>query len=211
MERINFDRKSVEQVRFAVPLNLTVDPTRKVQGYAAVWDVIGSQPGEFPIFPLGSCVLPNYAVVLMYNHNSDWQLATEDNNSLTLSSDAHGLKIVGQLDQTFIEDFVVAKLGNGTIRGMSLGMYPVKSHKEQRLIGDADVTGNSELRPLLGQTITVTVYDRWLLDEVTITGKPVFPQTSVANFARAEDKAKELAAEWEREIDETLLRGSTLD
>jgi HK97 family phage prohead protease len=195
MKRINFDKSANAATfkRLAIAKQFAVSGERGLKGYAAVWDKISAfTGGEFALFPKGSAVLPTYQVRCLYNHNDDYTLAVESNGSLVVAQDDVGVSVNATLDDTFIDNFVYTKVSKGTIGGMSVGIYPITTHIERRVVSNEDAATNAELVDYIGDEIAVTVYDQWLLDEVTFTANPAFPQTTAEIFARNEGaKAKE--------------------
>jgi HK97 family phage prohead protease len=218
MKRITFnkgtDKSAFRRLELKAPLTFaSADNGTAIRGYAAVWDALtGDRGGFYEVFAKGSMRLPHYPVVLLYNHNEDYLLASEQNDTLKFSEDAQGIALTATLDKTFIEDYIVAKMKKGTIKGMSIGMYAMKSHKATYTVTEADGKGNSELANLVGKSVDVLIHDEWLLDELTITGRPAFPQTSIETFSRDnEGKSKEKDESIDSYIWEAHLRGFPLD
>src|ERR1700722_1202273 len=187
MQKINFDKQANADKFKRLPLKLSVnkDNGNQLSGYVVVWDVLSTdRGGYYGLFPKGSMVLPTYPITMLYNPNDNWLLVTEHQYSLSVGEGDHGVPIGGTLEDTFIEQFVKTKMVSGVIKGMSVGMYALQFHNEMRVVTPQDAAGNTELIPLIGQTVEVEVYDQWLIDEVTITGRPSLPQTDIALLAK---------------------------
>ena len=208
MKRIEFNKTtnaaSFKRIEFEA--ELSVEGTR-VRGYATKWNKLSGDRGGFlALFPPGSMRLPTYEITCQYNHDDNWLLASENAEAcpLVVGEDDMGVPIEAVLGDTFLDHYVVSKIKAGVIKGMSLGMYALKLHREERVVTAEDAAENAELLPLVGQTVEVEVYDEWLLDEVTITGRPALPQTSVeiatkrpsmsAMFAKEEEAVEEAPA-----------------
>lgn len=100
-------------------------------------------------------------VFAFYSHDSKDVLGSTGNGTLRLNADAYGLRVeIDPPDTSYARD-VCELVEDGYVRGMSFGMFPVKSHT---------VREGGE---------TVTVYDEIIVDEVTITCIPAFPETSI--------------------------------
>lgn len=202
MERINFNKEEHKAnfQRFAAsPKNnkfAVGEDGRTVSGYVAVWDVLsGDRGGYLALFPKDSAVLPTYPITVQWNHNDDYVLATEDNASAVITIDEYGVLVTAKLEDTYIDNYVLTKIKSGVIKGMSVGMYSLVTHREQREVTSADADGNPELIPYIGKTVSIEVYDKWVLDEATITGRPAFPQTDIGiaappNFSKKEEGVK---------------------
>ena len=192
MERIHFDKtKHDKQRREAFSGNFTADGN-SVKGYAAVWDVPSCDRGGFYVlFPQGSMVLPDYDVRLLYNHDDNLIMGRESNDSLIVASDSIGVTIDGRLDDTYLDDFVLKRINRKDINGMSVGLYVLKSHTDERVISVEDVKGNPSLTDMLGETVTVEIYDQWLMDECSICPNPAFPQTNIESYSRTQEPKQE--------------------
>lgn len=190
MKRINFDKQAnkelFKRITFNEVENQEADNSaRTLKGYVAKWNVLSTdRGGYFVALPPNSMVLPNYPVTLQFNHNSDYILATEANGTLSIETNDIGVSINANLDDTYIDNYVLTKVKRKTIKGMSFGTYVLSSHTETRVITPEDAVGNSELAQFVGKEATIEVYDQWLLDEATITGVPSFPQTSIEAFEK---------------------------
>ena len=177
MKKVQFN-KTKESFR-KLPLTFAATDTG-FKGYVTVFNALSGDRGGFlALFPPDSLNLPFYDVVSYYNHNDDLILGSESSGTLKIGVDDKGVFVEGVLGDTYLDQFIKDRIQRGIIKGMSAGIYVLNLHREKRVITEADTATNIELLSLLGQEVEVEIYDQWVLDEVTITGRPALPQTSV--------------------------------
>jgi HK97 family phage prohead protease len=164
----------VEKIRFHTPANAVkfqvitpelpdgdkedadeeVLPTLK--GYAIVWNAISTDARKASIAP-GSVKFTN-PVLAMYGHDDKCILGNTANGTLTLTQDSYGLLVsITPPDTSYARD-VCELVEDGYVAGMSFGMF------------GNDFTDKDGVR----------TYTDILVDEVTITAVPAFPQTSIS-------------------------------
>lgn len=201
MDRIKFDKeankakfKKLTVERFAVKEGTELT----LSGYCVVFNVLSTDRGGYVVsIPPGSMKLPDYDVVALYNHDDSHILGRVSNGSLSFSEDATGLLVTITLADTQYNRDLYAQVQRQDIKGMSFGAYPLKTRAEKRTITEADVAPDSGLTAYIGKELDVEHYEEWLLDEVTVTGLPAFPQTTleVADSKPAEPKEEPKAEE----------------
>jgi len=159
------------------------DDVATIRGYAAVfnaetviWGLFREQiaPGAF------RDALKSSDTVALFNHDPNYPLARESNDTLRLSEDKRGLKYEADLDLTDPDaQKVRSKIERGTVKGSSFGFTV-----------EEDEWDESEMKqgkmPLRTITRIGELYD---VSPVTF---PAYPQTSVS--ARSKEKALALMA-----------------
>jgi HK97 family phage prohead protease len=220
VERLTFDKVAHKDAfrRFNLPTSAVTfaqdGQALRLKGYFLVWGVLSSDRGGYLVrFAKGGMRLPSYDVVAYYNHDDNIILAREDNGSLAISQDDKGGYMEATLvDGTFEKD-LVKRVESGLIKGMSCGLYAIKTHMEKQLVLPEDAAGNPDLTPFVGLEVDVEVWDECLLDEVTITPRPAFQQTSVESFNKEEpqEEPAEIEADNANYEYEAELIGMSLD
>ncbi|TGD85133.1 HK97 family phage prohead protease [Mycolicibacterium sp. CH28] len=151
--------------RFAT-LETSITRNRLV-GYAVVYDQLTDLgPCLERIAPTAfNAVLtkPNLDVLGLLNHNRVQLLARMSNDSLRLSSDAHGLEFEMKLLETTLANDVRAMVESKLITGCSFGFYP----------GEADWSVH-ESRELWTHTSVAG------LEDVSVVNDPQYQGTSVS-------------------------------
>ena len=220
MERIKFDKeKNKDQFRTLYSgkaFSSLVDSSGnlKLSGHFVVFNVLSTDRGGYvAMIPPNSMVLPDYDVVALFNHDDSHVLGRESNSRLTLGQDEIGYTASIELTDTQFNRDLVTDVAAKNVVGFSFGMYPIETRTENIVLTADMVDPNSGLTALIGKTISVEIYDKWLLDEVTVTGLPAFPQTDIQNFSK--NKKEEGTEEYKEELEtlelEAQLLGLTID
>lgn len=212
IKRLNFNKHTHKQLQYFRDFDNEDFESQeengfKIRGYAVVYDRLSGlglcgQCGTATLFKPNSLQLPNYNVNLYYNHDPAHILATEG-NGLIFKQDDKGVYFEADIsDDTYIDQFVREKIKGGKIKGMSFGAWieGETEQVEQMFISEEHVKDNQELADFLGQTIDVQVVNGFILDELTITAIPHFPQASLEQFTK--DKGNQTSI---KEIDNYLI------
>lgn len=146
------------------------ETTFQLRGYAAVFDSLSE-----PIFGMREQIkrgafrraLKDGEVVLLWEHNPRYLLASTASGGLSLKEDPKGLAVRAELDG---EDpdvrSAVRKMQRGDLRGMSFGFSGMGFEIEQALNDDGD---EEQVR---------TITDIGRLHDVTVTAMPAYPAAS---------------------------------
>lgn len=144
--------------------------TRRVGGYAAVFDKLSEDLGMF--VPLREKIqrgafsdsIMNGDIRAFWNHNHDIVLGRNKNQSLTLSEDSHGLSFDLQLADTQAGNDAFKLIQRGDVSAMSFG-FQVKKDSWER--------PKNENEPIIRTLLDVNLL------EVSPVAFPAYPQTDV--------------------------------
>lgn len=158
------------------------------------------------IFPPNSMVLPDYDVVAYYNHNDDIILGRMSNGRLTISVDAIGCYSKISMTDTQKNRDYYKQVEARDLKGQSFGMYEIETRYETRVLRAEEVDPDTGLAQFVGEEFEFEIYDKWLLDEVTVTGRPAFPQSTLETFAKDAPTSGEIVGVEEKEKGESLWK-----
>lgn len=176
----------------------TTTNLKPVGGYFVVFNVLSTkryrEDGSMylVIIPPNSMRLPDYDVVSYYNHNEDIILGRVSNGTLSIAQDSVGCKMALSMTDTQTNRDYHAQILAKDINGMSPGMYVLKKSTETRVIKAEDVHPESGLSDLIGKEVEVEIYEEWLLDEITVTPRAAFPQTTLEALAKDKEPTQEV-------------------
>ena len=148
------------------------DGTRILKGYAAVFNKLSEDLGGFreKIKPGAfKKALKDSDVRMLYNHNSDYVLGRESNDTLTLKEDEKGL-LVRAIPPEWAS-WIVESVERGDIDKMSFGFW----------IGVDEWDHKNDVRTLIEVEELV---------EVSPVTFPAYPMTDVSVALRSRDKSK---------------------
>ncbi|MEM8783074.1 MAG: HK97 family phage prohead protease [Planctomycetota bacterium] len=161
------------------------DDSRRLVGLAVPynqWTNLGSFRERFAAGCFADSLTGERNIQALYNHRSGDILASTQNETLTLIDEPGGLRFEMTVAKTTAGNDTLELVGTGEVRGMSFGF---------RVVEDNETWNRDE-----GEiTRTVVKAD---LDEITVTGRPAYGQTSVdvrSIDPAALERAKALAAE----------------
>ena len=158
MQRIRFNKAGHNKETFNTS-DLSISGLT-LSGYTLIFDTESGDRGGYVVrMSKSGLVLPDYDVTALYNHDDGRILARESNGTLQVSSDDRGIRFSFTLADTQFNRDLVTQIRRRDIGGMSVGVYPLETHKEDN-----------------GR---VVVYDRYLLDELSVVPLPCFDNTSV--------------------------------
>lgn len=126
-------------------------------GYAAVFDI----PSEIPM-QNGNVVMESIErgafrkslnsgdnIPMLWNHNTDWPVATTQAGTLKLSEDVKGLRVEANLGNDFISDFLRERVKRGEVQGMSYGFIAGRDNQQVYKRGNQVVRKLSGFQKLL--------------------------------------------------------------
>jgi HK97 family phage prohead protease len=160
---------SDKRILFTADARFSVTPSTNggpgvLSGYALVWNQKSSDRGGFKVALAPNSAQFDNPTFALFNHNYDAPLARNDNNTLSLASDAYGVKATIELPNTTVGRDVAELVRSGIVKGMSFGM----------LLDGASFTTSTD-----ADGDEVDLFTSFRADEVTITPVPAFTGTSV--------------------------------
>jgi HK97 family phage prohead protease len=167
----NLDREAVE---FAVQDRENKMPI--LTGYAMKWNTLSDDRGGYKVrLKAGSAKPANENTFAVCDHDFTKIMGCAGNGTLKMTSDDKGLKVeIDPADTSYNRD-MVALIRRGDVNGMSFSMLWANCKYEvTEKEGEPDIIEYSEFE----------------FDEVTVTGRPAFTDTSIASeFAQAKPPA----------------------
>lgn len=169
---------NIERRLFAVEIRKAPEGTRKIQGYAAVFNKLSDDLGYFreKIDPGAfKKTLKESDVRAFWNHNTDFILGRSKAKTLTLDEDDKGLAFqIDPPETTYANDLLIS-MARGDVDQMSFGFRTIRDQWEYNRSTDE---------------VTRTLLEVALI-EVSPVSIPAYPQTSAAVSSRAIEQAAE--------------------
>ena len=199
-------RKQVKETRIFQFEKLNVEERAdgmgpKITGYAAVFDKWSADLGGFKErIRTGAFkkAIGKSDVRGLFNHDSNFVLGRQSNNTLTIKEDKNGLWMeIDPPDTQIIRDLVLAPIKRGDITQQSFAFVVAQNGDEWK-----NLNGEKPDEPA---TRTITEVDE--LFDVSPVTYPAYPDTSVA--LRSMDKAKETVFKVATEAD--ILNGRLIE
>lgn len=165
-----------QDAKFAV--TTVADKPVTLSGYALVWGELSSDRGGYRVRLKPYSATVQASSFALYHHDAKLVIGNTENGTLRYSLDDVGLKVEIDLPDTSTGRDVAKLVGKKYIKGMSFGML---------------INPEPELEAVVEAGQTILEFSKFTLDEVTITGRPAFTQTSISvkppplegEFARA--------------------------
>jgi HK97 family phage prohead protease len=133
-----------------------------LSGYAIVWNVLSVDRGGYKVRLLpGSATFatPTHAI---FHHDFSQVLGSTANNTLRITPDGYGVKVEIDLPNTTHGRDTAELVRRGDVNGMSFAM-----------VDDPEATETTE------NGIVIVNAKSFVVDEVTVTAIPAFPQAKV--------------------------------
>lgn len=149
------------------------DGTRKIGGYAAVYDALSTDLGGFveqiQRGAFASALKPNADVLCLRDHDCSLLLGRTTAHTLTLADDDKGLSFECILPDSDYADALYASITRGDIDACSFCF-----------------TCNKDMWDQTGEQVVRTLIDVTLL-EVSVVSFPAYPQTSVSTRSASDE------------------------